>query len=162
MAGTTIPVQGLKELDDALASMSKATARNTLRRAGLRALEPFLAKVKELAPVSDPEESPGRAPGTLRDSYIIGTKLTKRQARLVRKEGQSFVEVYAGTTDPAGIPQEFGTEDHAAQPHVRPAWDTTSSRVLVLAQEFIGEEIEKTRQRAAARAARRAARSGTV
>lgn len=107
-----------------------------------------------MAPVdADPESTPRRPPGTLRDSYIAGTRLNPSQAKNARREGKSFAEVYAGTNDPAGVQTEFGNAHQAAQPHGRPAWDATQGHVLKLISEQLGAEIEK----AAARLAKKAA-----
>lgn len=155
-------VEGLSDLDFALGELPKATAKAVLRRVGLAALEPFVEDVKALAPVdADPESSPKRPPGTLRDSYHAGTKLNKTQARMARKEGKSFVEVYAGTNDPAGLQTEFGNAHQAAQPHARPAWDGSQRQVLENVKEGLGVEIEKARERLAAKARRRAAQGAT-
>jgi hypothetical protein len=148
-------VEGLAELDRALGELPKTTARAVLRRTGLKALEPFVAKVRSMAPIdADPESSPKRPPGTLRDSYIAGTKLNKAQARTAKREGKSFVEVYAGTNDPAGVQTEFGNAHQSAQPHARPAWETTQSEVIDLVGKQLFAEIEK----AAARLAKKAAK----
>lgn len=143
-------VPGLAELDHALGELPKATARNTLRRVGLKALAPFVEKVRSMAPVdADPESSPKRPPGTLRDSYIAGTKLNKSQAKTAKREGKSFAEVYAGTNDPAGVQTEFGNAHQSAQPHARPAWDATMQRVITIIGEELGTEIQKAAARLA-------------
>lgn len=85
---------------------------------------------------------------------IVGTKLTRRQARDARKEGKSFAEVYVGTADPAGQQQEFGNVNHPAQPSGRPAWAATQDEFLEGLGADLGAEIDK----AAARLARKAAR----
>lgn len=162
---TKVMVQGFKELDDALRELPRATERNTLRRAAIAALKPFLAAVKAKAPVDENvENTPERPPGTLKNSYHIGTRLNKTQARSVRKLGKSGVEVYAGTSDPLGVPTEFGTAPRTirkgpragqstgavpAQPHARPAWDETSSKVVVELKEELGKEIAKAAKRLA-------------
>jgi hypothetical protein len=151
----TDKVIGLSDLDHALGELPKTTAKNTLRRTGLKALEPFVAKVRSMAPVdADPESSPKRPPGTLRDSYIAGTKLNKSQAKTAKREGKSFVEVYAGTNDAAGVQTEFGNAHQSPQPHARPAWDGTQMQVLELVGFGLFEEIMK----AAARLAKKAAK----
>jgi hypothetical protein len=151
------PVEGLAELDAALAELPKAAGKSTLRRLGLRALAPFVETVRSNAPIdADPMNSPKRPPGTLRNSYVAGTNLNKRQAKLARKEGKSYVEVYAGTNDRAGVQTEFGNAHQAAQPHARPAWDATKHDVLKIAAGELGSEITKT----AARLAERRARTG--
>jgi hypothetical protein len=145
-------VEGLAALDHALGELPKATARATLVRAGKKALEPFLTDVKAMAPVdADPANTPKRPPGTLRDSYVIGTRLNKSQAKTVRREGKNFAEVYAGTNDPAGVQTEFGNAHQAAQPHGRPAWDGTKQQVLKSVGNLIWDEIYKSAKRLAAK-----------
>lgn len=146
------PVEGLAGLDAALGQLPRATARNTLIRTGKKALEPFLADVKQLAPVdADPANTPKRAPGTLRDSYVIGTRLNKRQTKGVRKEGKQFAEVYAGTNGPAGVQTEFGNAHQAPQPHARPAWDGVQKQTLETIGTLLWDEIYKSVQRLAKR-----------
>jgi hypothetical protein len=145
-------VEGLAGLDFALGQLPKATARNTLVRAGKQALEPFIEDVRQLAPVDeDPTSTPNRPPGTLRDSYVIGTRLNKSQAKTVRREGKNFAEVYAGTNDPAGIQTEFGNAHQSPQPHARPAWDGVQKQVLDTVGNLIWDEIYKSAQRLAKR-----------
>lgn len=156
MVTTTIKVEGLRELERALSELPKVTARATLRRTGLKALAPFVVSVKAKAPIdADPRNTPKRPPGMLRDSYVAGTKLTKRQARFAKKEGKSFVEVYAGTSDPAGVQTEFGNIHQAAQPHVRPAWDETKDEALAIVKIELGDEIAKSAARLAKKAGRK-------
>lgn len=151
----TEPVIGLSDLDRALGELPKSTGKNALRRTGLKALEPFVTKVRSMAPIdADPESSPKRPPGTLRDSYIAGTKLNKSQAKTAKREGKSFVEVYAGTNDPAGVQTEFGNAHQSAQPHARPAWDSTQSQVIDLIGKELFAEIEKAATRLAKKAAK--------
>ena len=144
-------VEGLRDLENALRELPKTTARATLVRTGKKALQPFLQAVKAKAP---------RAEGNLAESYVIGgnAQLTRRQKSSAKKEGKFFAEVHAGTSNPAGVPQEFGTVNHAAQPHGRPAWDQTQDEALVIFQTEIWTDIEKTAARLARRAARLAAK----
>lgn len=145
-------VEGLAGLDIALGQLPKATARAGLVRAGKKALVPFIEDVRQLAPVdADPANTPKRPPGTLRDSYVIGTKLNKSQARTVRREGKNFAEVYAGTNDPAGVQTEFGNAHQAPQPHARPAWDGVQSRTIETIGNLIWDEIYKSAKRLAKR-----------
>ena len=156
----TTKIEGLRELDQALSELPKATGKSVLRRVARSALTLFLNSVKAKAPVSDPEDTPKRPQGALRDSYIIGSKLNRSQARTARKEGKSDIEMYAGTNDRAGALQEFGTEHHGAQPHARPAWDETKDATLEVVADELGGEIEKARVRLARKAARLAAKGG--
>lgn len=164
-------VEGLADLDDALATLgSKALAKGVLRRIGLKALEPFVEDVKALAPLDAAGDTPGRPVGAYRDSWHAGTKLNKNQAKMARREGKSFTEVYAGTNDPIGVLLEFGTGERvskktgkssgaiAPQPHARPAWDGAQRSALGIVKTDLMGEIEKTAERAAARARKRAAK----
>jgi hypothetical protein len=149
------PVIGLSDLDRALGELPKATARNTLRRAGLQGLAPFVEKWQAMAPVdADPASTPKRPPGTYRDSIHAGTKLNASQAKTAKREGKSFAEVYAGTNDPAGVQTEFGNAHQAAQPAGRPAWDSTQTEVLERVGSSLFIEIEKSAARLAKKAAR--------
>lgn len=149
----TVRVEGLKELDAALGELPKATARSVLRRVGIKALKPFDERWRVLAP---------RDQGNLAESGGIGTKLTRRQASLARKDakanGKDFVEVYAGANDPSAVQQEFGNENHGPQAFMRPAWDETNRKVLEIVKTDLGGEINKAAKRVAARAARLAAK----
>ena len=159
-------VKGLRELELALAELPKATARNTLVRAGKEALKPFLEDVKAMAPVDEPGQTPERPPGTYRDSWIISTRLNRNQARFARREGKSFAEVYAGTNDPLGVPLEFGTVERVqsatgretgritAKPHGRPAWDGAHSQVLSDLGGILFGEIQKSAERLARKRAK--------
>lgn len=151
-----VKVEGLRELERALAELpTKAAGKAVLRRVGLKAIKPVAEKAAALAPIdADPRNTPKRAPGTLKRSYVAGTRLNRRQARMARKEGKSDVEVYAGTNDPAGVQTEFGNAHQGAQPHLRPAWDQEAGPTLVRVVEGLRPEIEKTAARLAKRAAK--------
>lgn len=157
---TTIKVDGLRELDDALAEMSKATARNILRRAGIKALEPVAETARQLAP-----DDPQTGGNDLRSSIGVGTRLSPRQAREHRRQmradgGRAFVEVFVGAGNvPHAHMQEFGTAHHAPQPFMRPAWDEHQDGVIDSLKTEIGAEIDKAAQRAARKAARLAKRA---
>jgi HK97 gp10 family phage protein len=143
-----VTVQGLRELDQALGQFTKATARAVLRRTGIKALQPFDKRWRELAP-----DDPSTPSNDLKSSGGVGTKLTERQARLNRRrEDKSFVEVFAGPNDRAAIVQEFGTVAHPPQPFVRPAWAQTKGEALEIVRTELRTEIDKTAKRLAARA----------
>lgn len=141
-------VEGLAELDEALKELPKATARNVLLRV-LKWAGQIIADAGEaLAP---------RLTGGLAQSYTVGTKLSRRQKKLNRKE--SDVEVYVGPTPHAkSVQTEFGNVHQAAQPHLRPAWDGNVMKVLDGIREKLAEEIEKARVRLARKAERIAAK----
>lgn len=143
-------VEGLKDLDAALAELPKTAAKATLRRVAVKALQPFDKAWRAKAP---------HLTGQLEESGGVGTKLTKRQASLNRKrDDKSFVEVFAGPDNPAAVPQEFGTVDQRAQPFARPAWDETQDETFAIVKTDLGAEIDKTAERLARKAARLAAK----
>lgn len=141
----TVKIEGLRELGEALDGLGKATARNTLRRVLRKQAEPFLTMWKGLAP---------RDEGRLEKSIIVGTRLTRRQARDAKADGKHFAEVHIGTADPAGVQQEFGNINHPAQPSGRPAWESTRHKTLDGIADELRDEIERVRARAARKAAR--------
>ncbi|MEG3177048.1 HK97-gp10 family putative phage morphogenesis protein [Sphingomonas sp. RB3P16] len=144
-----VKIEGLAELDFALTELPKSTAKATLRRVLKQAAAPIEAAMVAKAP---------KLTGALKISIRSGTKLTKRQQRLAKKEGKSSSEIYVGTADPAGIPQEFGWIEGAAHPFARPAWEETQDQALAIIRENLATEIEKSRSRLAAKAARLAAK----
>lgn len=146
----TVSVQGLRELDAALGTLGKAAGKAVLRRVAIMALAPFDSTWRAKAPHLE---------GHLDASGGIGTKLTRRQARLNRRrEDKSSVEIFSGPNDPAAIPEEFGWVDGKAQPYMRPAWDETKDQTFDIVKTELGGEIDKTAQRLARKAARLAAK----
>lgn len=145
-----VKVEGFRELDKALQQLKTATAKGVARRVLMKAGEPIAEAGRANAPLGPT--------GNLKASYGVGTKLTRRQSKLHKKE--SPVEVFVGPNDPAAIQTEFGNEHQAAEPHLRPAWDENKDRALEIISEELGTEIEKATARAAKRAARLARKMG--
>lgn len=148
-----VRIEGLRELERALAELPKATGKNVLRRVAVRALEPVMEAARARAPVDK---------GTLKESLNVSTKLSKRQQRLnARRVAQSkaSVELYAG---PTALPHahlvEFGTVKMAPQPFMRPAWDATKNKALEIIKSELGSEIDKAAKRLARKRARAAAK----
>lgn len=149
----SVKTQGFREMDAALSELTKATARNVLRRAGLAALEPVAEDAARRAPVDDDGEK------QLQKSIVASDKLNRRQKRLNRQP--STVEVYAGPAGdgaqgapPSGTQQEFGNERHGPQPFMRPAWDANQTKVLDTVKDELGAEITKATERAQRKALR--------
>lgn len=139
--------QGFSEMDAALAEFSKATARNILRRAGIAALEPVAAEMRDRAPAQ------ARGDEDLKNSIAVGTKLNKRQKRLNRDP--SVVEIYVGPSGtggknapPQGVQQEFGNDIHGPQPFARPTWDNQQGQVLDRVATGLSGQIDAARARA--------------
>lgn len=145
----TIKTEGFKELGEALQDLKKSTNRNVVRRSMLEALGVFVDQAKARAPVNF---------GDLEAGISEGTKLTRRQRRLKGPTPTGYVEVYAGTSDPTGIFQEFGTSRHSPNPFMRPAWDATKMKILEDLKKALTENIEKATERARRKAERLAAK----
>ena len=165
----TMRVEGLRELEAALADLGNVNTRRAVgRRVLRRAAQPLVDAAKAMAP---------RLTGNMAESIIASTRLAGgdagRQAfarvmraggsraeavqalRDIRRASSSLVELYVGPGQhPQAITQEFGTSFHPPQPFMRPAWDQTQRPMI----EDIKRELWADIQRSAARAARRAAR----
>ena len=152
---TRVRVEGLRELERALAELPKATARNVLRRTITESAQPLIASAKKLAP-----DRPGKPPNDLANSITISSRLNKQQRKESRGDPKSFVEMYVGpdvsVPHPHGHWQEFGTVRHGPQPFMRPAWDGNKNVVLEKIKDELGTQITKAAQRLARKAARQA------
>ena len=154
-----IKVEGLRELNDALSKLPKATSRNVLKRIGLKALEPMVQTASSLAP---------ELTGELRASIDASQKLSRRQKSVHnREEGsktvitpdgfrstpKTVVFVFMGPSGSAkSVVQEFGSVNQAPHPYMRPAWDANKEKSLDIIKNDLGSEIGK----AAARLAKKA------
>ncbi len=145
----TFKIEGLKELDEALKELPKATGKNVLKRVLLKAGQPIADAAAARAP---------RLKGKLQMSIGTGTKLSRRQKKLHKPESTVEVFVGAGALVQA-ITQEFGTVNHPAQPFMRPAWDGGQTGALTSLRDDLAEEIEKARVRLVRKAARIAAKN---
>jgi HK97 gp10 family phage protein len=150
----TVRIEGLRDLDHALAELPKATAKNVLKRTLIKAAKPIDDEASRLAPHSS---------GKLATSIITGTRLTRSQKGEgpvltesgFRSAAKNYVEVYVGTALPRGQFMEFGTFKDAPEPFMTPAWEANKEGALQIIETTLGTEIEK----AAARLARKAARA---
>jgi HK97 gp10 family phage protein len=150
----TVRIDGLRELDAALAELPKATAKNVLKRTLTKGADP----VEKAAEQNAPEMS-----GKLERSIIIGTRLTRSQrdgGPTLQADGsflsaaKGYVAVHIGTSLSRGMFTEFGTFKDPAQMWFTRAWESTKNEALEIISKTLGTEIEK----AAARLARKAAK----
>jgi HK97 gp10 family phage protein len=141
---TTVRVEGLSELDDALQDLTRATQRNIVKRVLMAAGQP----------IADDAQSRARwKSGTLEGSFGVSTKLSRRQKSKLKKE--SGVEVYAGPGALVqAITEEFGTTNQSPHPMLRPAWDSGAKPALESIKDDMWKEIKKAAERAARKAAR--------
>lgn len=138
-------VYGIRETLDALREFPRATGRNTLRRALVKAAQPVAVVARSYAP-----DDPRTGAPDLKSSIAVATQLTRRHRRGKRNE----VEVYVGPTRVAGRAVlnyasfvEFGTITASAHPYLRPAWDRTKGLVLTIFARELTVEFEATAAR---------------
>ena len=153
MARQTVRIDGLRDLERALAELPKATGKNVLRRTIRKAAEPMLLRAASLAPTFRLD---------LVESMGISSKLGKRQGKMHKRmfrDDRAAVELFLGTgVLPQAHLQEFGTERHGPQSFMRPAWDAEKKPTLDRIVATLADEIAKAAQRLARKAARLAAR----
>ncbi|RRH71997.1 HK97 gp10 family phage protein [Falsigemmobacter faecalis] len=142
----TIRTKGFKEIEQALKGIEKkATAKVVMRRSLIKAAKPVADKAQAMAPKGPkPELSP---------SVGVSTKLSKRQKKLHRKAFRSdkaSVEVFVGAGPLSSAHnQEFGNENHVAQPFLRPAWDAEGRATLDRLGDEMWRQIEAQARRTA-------------
>lgn len=175
MKSQRVRITGLKELDANLGQLSKATARNVLRRVLTKAAQPMAERMAELAP-----DDPTTGAPDLKTSIVVSASLKNpvgnaefaavkaaggstaeavsamRDAR--RASGESFAEVYVGPDARVFYAhlQEFGTAHHPPQPFTRPAFEQTKGQVLDNITSELGGEIDKAVVRMRKREAKKA------
>lgn len=175
--GVSVSVSGLKELDANLRLLSKATARNTLRRVLTKAGQPIADAAAALAP-----DDPSTGAPDLKTSMLVTSRLKNevgrsefaevkrsgggqaeavqamRDARRTAAGEGSFAEVYVGPSADIFYAhmQEFGTAHHPPHPFLRPAFDQEGGKVLDIIMSELGGEIDKAVKRMKRRAAKKA------
>lgn len=155
----TVTTSGFKALDQALAELPKATARNVLHRTLRKAGQPIADEASRLAPV-DSGKLAGRIAVSTRLKNKVGSAefsaamrsgLGKqaavsalRQARRDARGQGSFAEMFVGPA--RGVLAyahlvEFGTVKMAPKPFMRPAWDARQREALDIIRRELGNEI---------------------
>jgi HK97 gp10 family phage protein len=171
MTRTTFKIEGLSQLNEALNEFSRATSGNILKRAVSAGAALIAEKAEMKAPlrhgklrreimVARPKIiSPGKAAFAQAMRETGDRAIAAAAARSANKaaggQGRSVV-TQVGPTKAAGqgILQEFGTAHHPAQPWFRPTWDAYGEQAAQEIADVLAREIEKTRARVAAKAAR--------
>lgn len=178
MAGpVTVKIAGLSETDAALGELSKATARNVLRRVLKKAGQPMADRMAELAP-----DDPNTPAPDLHTSIVVSPSLKNpvgraefaavkaaggsnaeavralRDARRAAAGGDYFAEIYVGPDAKVYYAHlvEFGTAHSSPEPYARPAFDETKKQVLDGIVNGLKPEIDKAIARVRARAAKAA------
>lgn len=172
---SSIKMEGLKELEDALLELPKSVQGNVLKRAVSTAAADFADHASRLAPKDKgklaTEIKVGKAkvvtPGAAAFAAAMKENATRAEAaqaaraanRAAGGRGRSAV-TSVGPTQRAfyGLFQEFGTAHHAAKPFMRPTWDALKSSMLDTMADVLRTKIAEAAARAAKRAARLAAK----
>lgn len=140
---------GGRELEEALSELgSRSVSKRTAERALKKAAEPIRDKWVQLAP----DDS-----GDLKRSIKIGRAVKGIQRQLPGEVAATFVGIDESENRRLHIyaeVQEFGNESNPAQPAGRPAWESQKGVALARLADDLRDEIEKTRARAARKAAR--------
>lgn len=174
---TTLRVEGLRELDLALAELPAATGKNCLRRALTSAALPIVVAAKIFSPfrtgnlrrsigVSKIKFTSGAA-GKAAFAEAMAGGATRQEASAAAAAANagaadkgitSAVAVIGpGRSRYAGM-QEFGSVKNAPHPYMRPAWDGNQTNALELIKAELKTEIDKAVARLARKAARDAAK----
>jgi len=147
----SVKVAGLRDLDKQIARLKPATGKSALRRSLRSVAEPIAADMAARAPVDPNGER------DLQKSIGVGTKLSKRQARLHRRmfrNSKAAVEMFVGAGPVSeATQQEFGNSRHVAQPFARPAWDAATGSILADLSAIMWANVEKSIARAAKKGA---------
>lgn len=155
----TVSTTGFRALEQALAELPKATARNVLKRTLTKAGQPIADEASRLAPV-DTGKLAGRIIVSARLKNKVGNAeyaaamraglgrkaagAALRQARRDAKGQGSFAEMFVGPARGVlGYAHlvEFGTAKTAPQAFMRPAWDSGKRQALDIIRRELGNEI---------------------
>lgn len=183
MASTkqTMKVEGLRELEQALHELPRATGGNVLKRAIAAPAADFADYLVTVAP------SPGKiGSGKLKRSIRVGkpkiitpgkaafaAAMQSGSTRAEAAQAARAANAAAGGTGraavtsvgptkqaPEGMWEEFGSVHNTPHPWMRPAWDSKGPGMIGQIRDTLAKEIEKARQRLARKAARLAAKMG--
>lgn len=125
---TTFRIDGGKEMARNLELFSRPVSRRILREALREGGEPMRSRMSQLAPYDPTTKT------HLRDKIRIGHAVSDRETETAVAVGPTTKGFY-------GSFQELGTQDHAAQPFARPAFDGTVMSVLKRFGEAMWREI---------------------
>jgi len=168
----TVRIEGLRELERNLKSITRATGRNALRRALRKGAGPFADEMQARAPrdkgdlaisVNASERKPHDHKSVSREAFadVMASGGDAKAARAAAREANrvnppNFAEVFVGPgRNPQAVLQEFGTVNHPPQAFARPAWDGGKAKVLARVVAEIKIEFDKAVARAERKARKR-------
>lgn len=147
MASTTVKVEGLRELGEAMRSLGRDIA---LRVSG-QATAAGAAPIKKRA-IHNVETSPSVDTGSLRDAIIVKklprsqTDLTSEHIVTVRGRGKKHTNTKRKQSiAPHAHLVEFGTVNMPAEPFLQPAFNTEKNSALDAIAKKLKQRIDAVR-----------------
>lgn len=141
-----VKIEGLKEIEDALAAAGPKLARGAVRKALKAGGAVFLSRAKSLAPIlADPTAN--RKPGELRDAIAEVDRMDARRQFGRARVGLKYSK--KGSQDPGvyGMFVEFGTKKMTARPYMRPAYDAGKAEAESVFTAEIRAGVEELRKK---------------
>jgi HK97 gp10 family phage protein len=154
--GVSFKVDGFKDLDHALKDLGNSQGKQVVRRTLKQLGNPIAEEAKDLAPIDNTRDD---GPHLYEQIAVSSSLDPQHRRRLAKSKGTIDVFVGPGKNAFHAHLQEFGTEHHAAQPFMRPAWDAHKARLMDRLKDLLWLNIQR-RLRLNAKAAARAARKG--
>lgn len=153
-----VRIEGLREVQEALRTLlPDRKARTVIRKILRDRLKPIAARASDLAPVGPSNTK------HLKNSIAVSGTL--RRSQRDRSKNPNDITVYAGPSTKYSNAvlhyahlQEFGAPQHGPQAYMRPAWDEHKSGMIRNIGQDVWKEIEKTVQRSARKALKKAGR----
>lgn len=143
-------VEGLKDLEQSLIELPKATSRNVV----LRSLTLYAKRIASLASRLAPDD-PGTRGKDLKSSIATQTVSARQRESSVEVAISWLKRIRHG-----GF-QEMGSANNSPHPFLRPAFDENVPVVIAGLKQDLAAELEKARQRIARKAERLAAKMKT-
>ena len=141
-----IEFKGGRAIEAALKELGAAASKRLAGRALAKAAEPIRDKAKRLAPKDERH---------LEESIKIGARAVKSVGRPGPEEARRYVGIDE-SEDPAlhiyAPIQEFGNSENAAQPYMRPAWNSEGPKAVERLAPILWDDIERTAKRMAKKA----------
>jgi len=142
----TFKVEGFKELEDVLIQMGEdlcygKTASRVLIPAVKAAIQPVLETARQLAPYDETNSTSKHLRDTLKITVRVPTP--RDQKSMYVDKNDIVMGLVSVRTDKRGISQEFGNAAVAAQPYLRPALQSTQTRVIAILSSFLTYKLDQ-------------------
>lgn len=159
MVKTTWKMTGFSELAKDLDELTPVTARNTLIRTGVDAMQPMQDAMARNAPFDEADrDGDGRHLNETMRTQPMTARRSRELGGLDRSKGVTVITGPAPTgkraRDNAGW-QERGTVKMPAQPYARPAFDNEVYNVFARLRDAFADQLGKAKERMRRRMARR-------